>query len=199
MAPLFYASVFYAIALIWDRILPRFEPILFGWFSEWGSLALILAIGITLWRKIISAYAYGAKITDRTCACDTSNLIYDIMFSKNRLWRVRLLAQKLHAISFWDYYTIWHFNSVKTISKKLNNTLRLAQKNCVLRKVGCFISNNSLFCYCREEGVNIFGILKRQLQGIWQAKDKYKCDLWGIVWKHGRRKFPMWELSLIHI
>lgn len=57
MAPLFYASTLYATLLIWDRLLPQFEPRLAGWFSEWGTLAMIVAIGLSLWRDILAAYA----------------------------------------------------------------------------------------------------------------------------------------------
>ena len=57
MAPLFYASTLYTTLLIWDRLLPQFEPRLAGWFSEWGTLAMIVAIGLSLWRDILAAYA----------------------------------------------------------------------------------------------------------------------------------------------
>lgn len=56
--PLLYASIFYASACIWDRILPNFEPIYSGWFIEWGSLLLIAAIGYMLWRNIVLNYSY---------------------------------------------------------------------------------------------------------------------------------------------
>lgn len=56
-APLFYASVVYATTFVWDRVFPSYEPILSGWFIEWGSLALVGAIGYTLWRDITTAYA----------------------------------------------------------------------------------------------------------------------------------------------
>lgn len=62
--PVFYASVFYATGFVWDRIFPEFEPMLFGWFSEWGSLALVLAIGYTLWRDITSAYAHSLAFAE---------------------------------------------------------------------------------------------------------------------------------------
>ena len=62
--PLFYASVFYATAFVWDRILPDFEPMVSGWFSEWGSLILVLFIGYTLWRDIMSAYAYSLAFAE---------------------------------------------------------------------------------------------------------------------------------------
>jgi len=54
--PLFYAAIAYAVVFIWDRILPTYEPILFGWFMDWGSLIIICAIGYTLWRDLTNAY-----------------------------------------------------------------------------------------------------------------------------------------------
>ncbi len=54
--PLFFAAIAYATVFIWDRILPVYEPILFGWFMDWGSLIIICAIGYTLWRDLTNAY-----------------------------------------------------------------------------------------------------------------------------------------------
>lgn len=62
--PLFYASVFYAALLFWDRLLPDYEPILTGWFSEWGSLLMILVIGYTLWQDIVTAYSYNLAFAE---------------------------------------------------------------------------------------------------------------------------------------
>ena len=54
--PLFFASIAYAVVFVWDRILPTYEPILFGWFMDWGSLIITCAIGQTLWRDLTNAY-----------------------------------------------------------------------------------------------------------------------------------------------
>lgn len=54
--PLFFASIAYAVVFVWDRILPTYEPILFGWFMDWGSLIIICSIGYTLWRDLTNAY-----------------------------------------------------------------------------------------------------------------------------------------------
>ena len=54
--PLFFAEIAYAVVFIWDRILPTFEPIFFGWFMDWGSLMIVCAIGYTLWRDLTSVY-----------------------------------------------------------------------------------------------------------------------------------------------
>jgi len=56
--PLFFAAIAYAVVFIWDRILPTFEPILFGWFMDWGSLIITCAIGYTLWRDLTNAYIH---------------------------------------------------------------------------------------------------------------------------------------------
>lgn len=54
--PLFFAAIAYAVVFVWDRILPGYEPILFGWFMDWGSLIIMCAIGYTLWRDLTNAY-----------------------------------------------------------------------------------------------------------------------------------------------
>ena len=55
---LFYADIVYACAFVWDRILPNYEPILMGWFQEWGSLSLVIAIGVVLWAHVATGYQH---------------------------------------------------------------------------------------------------------------------------------------------
>lgn len=62
--PIFFAAVAYAVAFVWDRILPAFEPIICGWFLEWGSLLFVCAIGYTLWRDMARGYAYGLAFAE---------------------------------------------------------------------------------------------------------------------------------------
>lgn len=57
--PLLLASISYGIFFIWDRILPNYEPIYGGWFTEWGSFILVMTIGYILWHDMVSAYLYG--------------------------------------------------------------------------------------------------------------------------------------------
>ncbi|MEG0378736.1 MAG: GHKL domain-containing protein, partial [Eubacterium sp.] len=54
--PLYYASIFYAVTVVWDRLLPEYEPAVSGWYSEWGSVILVIAIGYTLWRGMVTAH-----------------------------------------------------------------------------------------------------------------------------------------------
>lgn len=55
---LLYADIVYACSFAWDRLLPDYEPILGGWFQEWGSLSLILAIGVVLWYDVAMGYRH---------------------------------------------------------------------------------------------------------------------------------------------
>lgn len=54
--PLYYASIFYAMFFLWDRILPSYEPIFYGWFGDWANLILVMGIGYSLLRSIITSY-----------------------------------------------------------------------------------------------------------------------------------------------
>ncbi|MDO4261261.1 MAG: GHKL domain-containing protein [Eubacteriales bacterium] len=49
---------FYGTAFLWDCLLPSFEPVYGGWFSEWGTAVLLLAILYTFWKDLASAYAF---------------------------------------------------------------------------------------------------------------------------------------------
>lgn len=62
---LFYASVIYALAFLWDRIYPSFEPVYGGWFAEWGGISLIFAIGYTLWHKMLRTYSNALTFSEQ--------------------------------------------------------------------------------------------------------------------------------------
>lgn len=57
-APLFYATVFFAISIICDRIFALYEPIYGGWFGEIGGLVVIIVLGYIIWSDIINAYHF---------------------------------------------------------------------------------------------------------------------------------------------
>ncbi len=54
--PLLNMSVFFACACIWDRALPKYEPIFGGWFLEWVCMILVIVVGAMLWRFLIEKY-----------------------------------------------------------------------------------------------------------------------------------------------
>ena len=54
--PIFYAAAAATCAFIWDRLLPVYEPVIGGWFLEWGSFFIAAAIGYSLWRDVIEGY-----------------------------------------------------------------------------------------------------------------------------------------------
>ncbi len=52
------ADIVYACAFVWDRLLPGYEPVLGGWFQEWGSLGLVLATGLVLGYDVTMGYRH---------------------------------------------------------------------------------------------------------------------------------------------
>lgn len=53
---IFCATAAAACSLIWDRLLPVYEPIIGGWFMEWGCFFLVASIGYSLWRDVVEGY-----------------------------------------------------------------------------------------------------------------------------------------------
>ncbi len=62
--PLLCATLFYAVAFAWDRMLPSYEPIYGGWFMEIGSVVLVVSMGYTLWRDLVDAYTNSLVIAE---------------------------------------------------------------------------------------------------------------------------------------
>ena len=51
-------SVALAACLLWDRLLPLYEPIYGGWFGEIGGGLLVLSLAAALWLDAIDAYKF---------------------------------------------------------------------------------------------------------------------------------------------
>lgn len=56
--------------LLMDRILPRHEPIITGWFPELGSFCLVLCIGISVGRDVAEKYHDNAVISERAAGME---------------------------------------------------------------------------------------------------------------------------------
>ncbi|MEG1972538.1 MAG: ATP-binding protein, partial [Oscillospiraceae bacterium] len=57
-APLMAASVFLSVCLVFDRLLPMYEPIYGGWFGELGGIMLTASLGGALWFDALDAYRF---------------------------------------------------------------------------------------------------------------------------------------------
>ena len=50
--------VVYAASLAADRIWKLYEPIIGGWFMEFGAAMLVFCVGLTLWMELANAYRF---------------------------------------------------------------------------------------------------------------------------------------------
>ncbi len=51
-----YSALAYATTYYWDRVFPTYEPIYGGWFAEFGSFCMVIAISAELWIGLIQTY-----------------------------------------------------------------------------------------------------------------------------------------------
>ena len=72
-------TVIYAVSLAADRIWSLYDPIIGGWFPEWGGIILTGIFGMFLWRELTEGYRM--------------RLIYE---KQSRQMELRLLMQKEH-------------------------------------------------------------------------------------------------------
>lgn len=52
-----YSTIIATVAFLWDRLLPVYEPIIGGYFIEWGYFAVAAAIGCSLWCDVVEGYS----------------------------------------------------------------------------------------------------------------------------------------------
>lgn len=76
---LLVGTVIYASSLAADRIWTLYDPIIGGWFPEWGGTILAGVFGIVLWRELTDGYRM--------------RLIYE---EQSRQMELRLMMQKDH-------------------------------------------------------------------------------------------------------
>lgn len=62
--PLLCGSVALAGCLMWDRLLPRYQPVWGGWFTEVGGVLLTLSLGAVLWMDAVDAYRFRLTYQD---------------------------------------------------------------------------------------------------------------------------------------
>ncbi len=57
-ALLLCGSVSFAACLVWDRLLPLYEPIYGGWFGEIGGIFLVVSLAAAHWLDAVEAYRF---------------------------------------------------------------------------------------------------------------------------------------------
>lgn len=72
-------TVVYAVSLAADRIWPLYDPIIGGWFPEWGGTILTGIFGMLLWKELTEGYRM--------------RLIFE---EQSRQMELRLMMQKEH-------------------------------------------------------------------------------------------------------
>lgn len=59
------ATTAYAVFFFWDRMLPVYEPIYLGWFSDWANFVMITAIAWCMLQEITVVYLPSLSIREQ--------------------------------------------------------------------------------------------------------------------------------------
>jgi len=62
---LLYGFLIFDAALVMDRLLPLYEPIVTGWFIELASFALVIFVGVAIGREVAAGYRETVVMTER--------------------------------------------------------------------------------------------------------------------------------------
>ncbi|MCL2775464.1 MAG: GHKL domain-containing protein [Oscillospiraceae bacterium] len=62
---LLYGILIFDAALVMDRLMPLYEPIVTGWFPELASFALVLCLGIVIANEVAAKYRDNAVLEER--------------------------------------------------------------------------------------------------------------------------------------
>ncbi|MCL2084604.1 MAG: GHKL domain-containing protein, partial [Oscillospiraceae bacterium] len=65
ITPVFWGMLVLDCTLVMDRVLSHFEPVLSGWFPEFGCFALVLSVGAAVARDIIRGYREKAVLEEQ--------------------------------------------------------------------------------------------------------------------------------------
>lgn len=62
---LIFGAVFFAAAVVFDRVYPVYEPIYGARFIEAGGIVFIVILGSVIWREIMNAYYFGIVFAEQ--------------------------------------------------------------------------------------------------------------------------------------
>ncbi len=69
-SPLLYGILIFDAALIMDRVLPMYEPMVGGWFIELSSFALVVCVGVMIGREAAAQYHLNAILEERAITAE---------------------------------------------------------------------------------------------------------------------------------
>ena len=61
---LLFCNTAFGVSIVFDRLLPGWEPIYGGWVTEYGYAVMVLGLGIVLWQELSEGYRFKLTFTE---------------------------------------------------------------------------------------------------------------------------------------
>ena len=140
---LILAILVFDCALIMDRLLPLYEPIISGWFIELTSFILVIAIGIVICQKVAAQYNEAAVLNERAINMEqlyeTQKTYFTLL--KEEMEEIRKIRHDIH-----HHYTM--------IDGFIKNQQYDNLSNYISTWQPCF-TNEQIKEYCNLDVINI--------------------------------------------
>ena len=133
----------YASSLAADRIWKAYEPIIGGWFTEFGSAVLVFCVGLTLWIELANAYRFQLTYGEYSRQMEQKLLMQKQHYEE--------LTQKMDEISKMRHDMRHHLRTVMAYAQqeKYEELMKYLQEY-----ASVMTKEEKTVCYCRNMAVD---------------------------------------------
>jgi len=133
----------YASSLAADRIWKAYEPIVGGWFTEFGAAVLVFCVGLTLWIELANAYRFQLTYGEYSRQMEQKLLMQKQHYEE--------LTQKMDEISKMRHDMRHHLRTVMAYAQqeKYEELMKYLQKY-----ASVMTKEEKTVCYCRNMTVD---------------------------------------------
>lgn len=133
----------YASSLAADRIWKVYEPIIGGWFAEFGAAVLVFCVGLTLWIEFASAYRFQLTYGEYSRQMEQKLLMQKQHYEE--------LTQKMDEVSKMRHDMRHHLRTVMAYAQqeKYEELMKYLQEY-----ASVMTKEEKTVCYCRNMAVD---------------------------------------------
>ena len=133
----------YASSLAADRIWKAYEPIVGGWFTEFGAAVLVFCVGLTLWIELANAYRFQLIYGEYSRQMEQKLLMQKQHYEE--------LTQKMDEISKMRHDMRHHLRAVMAYAQqeKYEELMKYLQEY-----ASVMTKEEKTVCYCRNMAVD---------------------------------------------
>lgn len=130
-------------ALVMDRLLPLYEPILGGWFIELACFALVLTIGVAIAQEVAWQYRKNAVLEERTRGAERLLQVQRVHYAE--------LQDQVEQVKQLQHNQRHHFQTLLAMAQ----TGRYTALMDYLSQVGATLADTGALRLCENDSINL--------------------------------------------